>query len=477
MNNGLKLFFIISAGFILFHCAAFISIYNSNTELFAKAEAVFANNSFFFTPCCSAAENLNSFSAAFFSAFFFTFTAGVIIVLFPAITGLLYNKGTKKIKISCIILVFFFTLTQSVFLKSLWFWAFPSLAVFYLTLKLKPGFKINYIFLIPTAAVLIIMLTYKGDSFFLDTRDKILLTNTPGKKINNFYYKYTLYPAELIKAPFAKKLKTAKLHGFSSIKQKKKTEKLLNNFNYFTITNNNIKTDLILKKTKNSIKIISGKYVSETSYSEFYNQSKDIFKKISEKNDKSSFLRKITIAGFILLLPFSIYCFTSALRLFLSFLNNKKIRSLFSAVFCTSFLLVISAPLMQNTDFTKKNILNKLDSDNKFTRIEALKFAGKNNINIPAPEKHLNSNYTAEKYWAVLNFKIKNIRDLLKIFEKTSDESLNIKCTAYKKLGHYNSDPRFKKDIKNFLIDNYPEIKDWYVQWYAYTYNRNLFLK
>ncbi|MGM0418176.1 MAG: hypothetical protein ACQEQS_05595 [Thermodesulfobacteriota bacterium] len=477
MNNGLKLFFIISAGFILFHCTCFISIYHSNSELFAKAVTVFEQNYFFFTPCCYAAENLKSFSAAFFSAFFFTFTAGLIIVLFPLILGLLYNKGTKKLKISCIILIFFFTLTQSVFLKSLWLLALPSLAVFYLTLKFKPVFRFNFIFLIPAAAVLIIMLAYKGNSFFLDTRDKILLTNSAGKKINKFYYKYTLYPAELIKTPFAKKLKTSDLQGFSSINERKKTEKLLNKFNYFTITNNNIKADLSLKKTRNSIKINSGKYASKLSYSDLYNQSKDIFKKISEKNDNSEFLRKITIAGFICLLFFSIYCFTSALNFFFNFINHKKIQALVSAGVCTCILLIISAPLMQNADITKKNVLNKLDSDNRFTRLEALKFAGKNNIDIPAPEKHLNSDYTAERYWAVLNFKIKNIKDLLKIFKKTRDESLNIKCTAYKKLGGYNSDPRFKNHIKKFLIDNYPEIKDWYVQWYAYTYNRNLFLK
>ena len=58
---------------------------------------------------------------------------------------------------------------------------------------------------------------------FLRARDYLLVTNKLGRALNDFYYNYTLYAAEVIKTPLQKQVKTCWIHpetsGFSKLRE------------------------------------------------------------------------------------------------------------------------------------------------------------------------------------------------------------------------------------------------------------------
>ena len=49
------------------------------------------------------------------------------------------------------------------------------------------------------------------DDVFVSIRDQLLMSNPLGRKINNFYYQYTLFPAETFKSLDQKLLKSCHL--------------------------------------------------------------------------------------------------------------------------------------------------------------------------------------------------------------------------------------------------------------------------
>ncbi len=71
----------------------------------------------------------------------------------------------------------------------------------------------EFIILILAISISASLFYIKADkTLFLRVRDYLLLDSTAGKTINNFYYKYTLFAAEAVKAPLQKQIKSCWLH-------------------------------------------------------------------------------------------------------------------------------------------------------------------------------------------------------------------------------------------------------------------------
>lgn len=66
---------------------------------------------------------------------------------------------------------------------------------------------------IPLLLLALLWLPCAGGDVFLDIRDNLLMSNSFGTKISDFYYKYTLYPAEAFKSLDQKILRTCRLEG------------------------------------------------------------------------------------------------------------------------------------------------------------------------------------------------------------------------------------------------------------------------
>ena len=87
--------------------------------------------------------------------------------------------------------------------------------------------------------VLAILLSWQIDSrMFTDFRDIFLLSNPVGSRINSFYYRYTLYPAEAFKSLDQKMLKTCSLEKIKNDATARSLENILLNYDYIPIGGN-----------------------------------------------------------------------------------------------------------------------------------------------------------------------------------------------------------------------------------------------
>ncbi|MDY0132876.1 MAG: hypothetical protein RBR53_09410 [Desulforegulaceae bacterium] len=472
-----KLFLIFLPSLFTAHILWTIFIFLSNKELLEKSKALKIENNILISPAGLAAKGLEMFSTGFFSAVFFTFTAGVFFTFTGVFLGFLYSKSKNKLKTFLIIFYIFLLILIGYLLGDYFANILIGILSFFLTIKLKPNIYFTKIYILPIIALAIIPFLYNGNSFFSDFRDKVLLTNSFGKAINNFYYKFTLYPAEIIKSPLKKQLKTAQLIGFNHSEQKH-LESVLEKYNYFHLKNKNVKKDIKIFKFKNKVNLKTKNLELDFDCKSFLSDTDKIIIKIAEKQ-QSPFLIKITIVGFVIFLPILlIFSFSIFLKTLFKLIFSNKTSEISTSVSFILILYLVLFPVFNSSFNEKLTIEKEINSTNKFKRINALKYIYQNKIKFPVSDKNLNSSYDAERYWAVLNFPIKTPKDLDKIIKKTRDDNINVRCKAYQRIGTIS--PFYEKHYKmasEFLNSDYYKIKDWYVQWYAYNYGKKILLK
>ncbi|MBE9542760.1 MAG: hypothetical protein IMF01_10620, partial [Proteobacteria bacterium] len=96
------------------------------------------------------------------------------------------------------------------------------------------------IHLIPLIVLTALWVSQADSHLFVGLRDNLLLSNSFGMKINDFYYKYTLYPAEVFKSLDQKTLKTCSLEHINKKTIAGLLEKQLINHDYLDIKGNEV---------------------------------------------------------------------------------------------------------------------------------------------------------------------------------------------------------------------------------------------
>ena len=235
-------------GLIASQCVATLHVWFSNQNLHAKLQAI-TGAGYFTIPNPLVFPPIDSFDAAFWGGLFFTLTigTGVTLVAFAATffwvvtirkkknrsvppsnakcaNGDHFPKTRKlRIKIDLLLLLviwayFLFNLNKTgiCIIESLYFLAIPLVVVpltYRWTNRLNPRNLLRQIFISLSPIVLLTLIwgTQWDENLFIRIRDHLLLESTGGRAINDFYYRYTLYPAEAFKSLSQKMLKTCYL--------------------------------------------------------------------------------------------------------------------------------------------------------------------------------------------------------------------------------------------------------------------------
>ena len=222
--NSLYPFVSLLIGLALAQILATVQVYLSNTALYDSLMAIKAAG-YLTIPNSHVIGQLRKAAPAFFGGLFFTFSIGAgisflslalawiwdrifyrkIFVLYVFI--LLWLGGLTALNLDGLKLfaiLYFLLIPPAVFMTALKNMSYDNKK------KSNPG---EVIHIIPVL-VLALLLAWQIDSrMFTDFRDIFLLSNSVGSKINKFYYKYTLYPAEVFKSLNQKMLKTAKIES------------------------------------------------------------------------------------------------------------------------------------------------------------------------------------------------------------------------------------------------------------------------
>ena len=273
---------------------ATIHVFLSNMELFASLKAI-KDAGYLTIPNQNVMPGLKEFGSAFCGGLFFTFSIGGGISFFSLALAwvwdrLFFRKRSllymfSSLWLLCLIALNFHGLNLFV---TLYFLIIPP-AVFTVTARSlshldKQSRHRNEILHIIPVIVLAFFLFWQADGrIFSDFRDTFLLSNPVGSRINDFYYKYTLYPAEVFKSLDQKMLKTCRVEKIKKIATVRALEKILTNYDYIPITGN-IAVDLeVIQINNNFILENRGQSISSIPSKEFFTNPDRAIKVFAKK--------------------------------------------------------------------------------------------------------------------------------------------------------------------------------------------------
>jgi len=245
--------YILSAGVltaqILFTCL----VYFSDISLYQNLLAI-KKSGYMIIPNELVMPSLQTITPAICGGIFFSLTtgAGLSFITFFIVIAWRWVSGNYKVLAGLL-------LVAVVFLFIKFNFNFPITLICILiictaafaTLKFFPEKNKNSGSIMPVLSahlgviivIVLIWVPVTNKDVFISIRDNLLLSNPIGQKINNFYYKYTLYPAETFKSLDQKLLKSCRIRIVDNKILQHQIEQLMISEDYLPV-NGKFLTDL-----------------------------------------------------------------------------------------------------------------------------------------------------------------------------------------------------------------------------------------
>lgn len=466
---------------------ATVQVYLSNTELYHTLEVI-GNAGYLAIPNQRIMHRLQEFGPAFFGGLFFTLSVGTGLTILSLAAAWAWDRIFRRRKpfLVVVLLVWIACVTGVnwrgfCLMPTLHFLVIP-MAVWLATLRLMPrraeqgAWVKRMVNLIPVVLLAALWTSQMDKYLFLDIRDHLLLSNSIGSKVNDFYYDYTLYPAEVFKSLNQKLIKTCSLE---SIKEKSIVSSLkrrLLDHDYLVVKGAervNLKIsqahDILI--LENERRAVVGAPIKDIA-----SGLGAVLKEFSEKSDRYAFFRKFTFFSLLIGFPITLYVFLYAsfflaIRRFLGAMACSAIASLL----CFLVGIALLGHLHHSRGKTiEVNVLaDSLESGRWQDRVAGLKIIAEKGMEVggfPAYKKMLKSPSIPERYWLAralgISRRPETYRDLLSFLD---DSHPNVVSMAFCALGQ-RGDRRAVREIRRRI-----EMSDnWCNQWYAYKALRAL---
>ena len=486
--NSLYPFSSLVIGLILTQILATVHVYLSNTTLYDSLLAIKAAG-YMRIPNSHVMEQLRKAAPAFLGGLFFTFSIGAGISVFTLALAWIWNRIFYR----KMLLLYVFLLLWAICLAAFNFHGFKLFVTLYFLLippvvfliaakqmsdmnKKNPRSHPNEILHIIPVILLAMFLAWQIDNrMFTDFRDIYLLSNPVGSKINKFYYKYTLYPAEVFKSLNQKMLKTAMIEN-QKTNVTRMLEDIFLNDDYIPIQQK-INADLKVVSTGNGfIFKRHDRPVLQISAKAFFNDPHSAIMEFERKSDTWALFRKITMFSLLSGFPLAVYVLIhGTISILFGFFFNLRTSSLIATILCfiVCLVFIFSFQLNRMRHISESDFAEALRSRHWQDRVAALKFIDKNGLEIKQFHSYpelLKSGYIAERYWFVRTLansrKPETYRDLVGFL---NDAHPNVASMALYGLGK-----RGNKEALDRIMQVIKTSDDWYVQWYAYRAMRAL---
>jgi hypothetical protein len=491
MNKNFYVLKTLLVGLCVSQIISWFQVYLSNIRLCDTLTTIKAHG-YLLVPNQNIISSLKDFYPAFMGGLFFTITLGssISIITFAAVWAwdrLFLRKKSFLIFfliIWALIIVHVNISGFSFFITS--YFLFIPLAVCTGTLKWMPvqmqnqnRLKRIILRFIPFLFIPLLLFPFLSgiqahSNVFLHFRDNILLSNHLGIKLNDFYYKYGLYPAQVFKSLNQKTLKTYTVEGMKKQSVKTGTEKKLLHYDYLNVGKAS-DPDLTIKKQKHILLFKhKNKTICTVNIKEFLANPGKALNDFSHKTDKFRYFR-MYIYFSLITAPFIIlYIILYNLLRCLIFFISQKNASEYASVLC--FLIVIfflffsyTANIQLNTHDIEKG----LGSENQNIRIKTLKYITKKKlelINYPGYRNIISSPHMLDRTYLAIALGVSREQasydDLLLLL---NDSEHIVVWTALGALGR-----RQDKGAVNHIINLLQKSDHWYEQWYAYNALKNL---
>lgn len=474
-------------GLLTTQIIATLHVYLSNADLYRMVMAV-TEAGYFAIPNQRVMHTLREFGPAFFGGCFFTLSLGAGLSVLSVVCAWIWDQISGRNRYFLVLILFLWVGTvvavnsQSFCpMATSYFLAVP-LVVFTFTLKWMPeqrGKRLwlnRLVYFLPIAILTMIWTAHAGQFLFLDIRDYLLLSNPIGIKINNFYYRYTLYPAEIFKPLNKKTLKVCCLLQIKDKSVVRRIESVLINNDYLPVSTD-VLVDLEILESKNRLIFKHrGKTVLQTTFNEFFLGPEKVLRHFSMKTERHAPFRQATIFCFLLGFPVTLYVMVFALLCFiLGFFVGPTPSSMVTAAICLSMGLALLVPLhtggigMGN----EIDLSEALNSECWQHRVAALRTVVRRRLeisNFQVYRRILASPHIPERYWLTQALGVsrhpQTYQDLLAFLD---DPHPNVVSMAFHALGQRRDKRAVKEIVKRIKTSDY-----WYNQWYAYRALRRL---
>jgi hypothetical protein len=318
---------------------------------------------------------------------------------------------------------------------------------------------------------------FQMDSHLLvDLRDNLLLSNPLGTKINDFYYKYTLYPAEVFKPLDQKTLKTCNLESIRGNHLLRSMEKALLIHDYLPVGGDGVVDLKIAEEGSSLIFDNRGSMVLRTTVKDFFSCPGTVLREFSLKSDRHAFFRQFTFFSLLVGFPLALYVILYALLCLVSCLFlDVKTSSVIASILCFSvgIALLVTFQCSRERKIEDRDLAEALKSERWQDRVTALKIIQEKDMELgdfQAYQSMRASHHVGERYWLAralgVSRKADTYKDLLAFLD---DPHPNVVSMAFYALGQ-RGDRRTVKEI----IERIETSDHWYNQWYAYQALRAL---
>jgi len=290
----------------------------------------------FFTLSLGAGISLLSFAAAWVWDRIFARSATFLISLLPVWAALIAGVNWRGISP----------------LASAYFLLIPPV-VFMITLGLMPprrGRPSSFFAIIPLIPVLVLASLWgmqMDGHLFSKIRDRLLLSSSTGRGLTKLYYRYTLYPAEVIKPLELKTIKTCSLEQIGDRSLKSALERKLLEYDYLN-TGEQGGADLTITQSGETLILKNrGRTVVKTDPAHFISDPAGILRDFSSGVDRYGFFRGFIFFSLLVGLPITLYLFLyTLLFLILSGFFPSRVSTAFSSILCLSAGILALLPLL-----------------------------------------------------------------------------------------------------------------------------------
>jgi len=467
----------------------------SNLEVYEKMR-VLREASYLIVPNAYVLPSLTEWKSAILGGLFFTLSVGVFLTLLSLGAAWLRHRVLPRRK--AVLLVFLLPwLALLIALNMRGFSRMPTLyaliipPLVYLAASKclflqphqahknalpSPVRPLTLFHLLSPLLLALLWVTQMKGPYFGDVRDYLLLSNSAGTKVSDFYYRYTLYPAEAFKSLDQKLIRAVFLKSTQNVAVGQALERELLKHDYLTVSKEDV-SELVITVRDHELRLEKGGVsVSSVKLQEFLPSPAQWLTDFSVKTDRHGFFRKLTfislLVGFPLFLYLSLY---GLLLLPLSLFFSPRTASVVATFLCllAGILLLMLLFTGREAIHDEGQVAGALQSANSKTKVAALKFIYDKELDIaryPAYRDLLKSSSIPERCWAAkalgASRRGESFRDLLSFKDDPHPTVVSASFQALAKRKNPAAIPSLLASIETSM--------DWYNQWNAYKALRTL---
>lgn len=475
-------------GLITAQLIACIHIGLSNIRFYNKLKAI-SDAGYLPVPNLQTAELLKSFETAFFGGIFFTLSVGLFISLSSLAGTWIWLRHPSRRKpllfimmlgwLGCII----FINAQGISVMATAYFIFIPPAVFFSLLKWPPGsaspnsWRPAFLHL---TCVIIIALAGAGRvnaAAFSMIRDHFLLSNPVGVAINNFYYRYTLYPAQVFKNMDQDQIRICRITANSDGSQIPRLKNILLSYDYCPIPDSSGPVDLDIVQINENLSFQHrGEEVFQIPFEEFWKNTGKTLKQFSRQTDRYLPFRQFTFISLITVCGAGAYfiLWGAFFLLFRIFLKSPP-ATVLAMIFCiaaglSAFSHWPSGVPKLPKDQTLKTALASEDPAIRVTALKMIYFHGRELADFKSFPSMARSGYVLERYWLARSLTHSRSPATYAVhLSLLDDPQINVAYMAFQSMAGRGEKQAVSEILKRINTSN-----QWYVQWYAYRTLRKL---